>query len=278
MASLRAAVRIPVPPWFADHHFDGRVILPAVEAMAVLARVAHQHRPDVAVHDMAAARFDRLLAIEAGQEAIEAAVELEEIGNGLVARLLTRRRLAAMSRMVAHCELRFGGGAADEPDEAMPPLTGPILSLAAARMYEELVPFGPAYRSVQGELQVGPDGAAGGLLAPLLAGEDSGGGLLGSPFPLDGAMHAACVHGQRLADFVPFPVGFARRRIIEPTRPGGRYRTRVQLRAQTTDMLVYDLLIVGEDGRVRERITGLRMRDVSGGRIRPPAWIRAEAG
>ena len=278
MAVARIVVRIPVRSWFGDHRFDGRVILPAVEIMAVLARVARQYRPDVDVHDMAVARFDRLLAIEADQDLIEATVELEETDEGLVARLLTRRQLAAMARMVAHCELRFGGNLDGIPDEVLAPLTGPSFTVDAQRVYAELVPFGPAYRSLQGELRVGLQAAEGALLAPLLGGDNSGGGLLGSPFPLDGAMHAACVHGQRQADFVPFPVGFDRRRIIEPTRPGGSYHTQVRLRSQATDMLVYDLLITGADGRVRERITGLRMRDVSGSRIKPPEWIRAEAG
>ena len=278
MADARVAVRIPVQPWFADHRFDGRVILPAVEAMAVLARAARQHAPALDVQCLADARFDRLLAIEPVQEAIEATVELEETGEGLIARLLTRRQLAAMARMVAHCELRFGGKWTEAPGETAPLLTEPLFTVDTRRLYAELVPFGPAYRSLQGELRVGPEGAEGELLAPLLPDANPGSGLLGSPFPLDGAMHAACVHGQRLADFVPFPVGFDRRHIFNPTEPGGGYRAQVRLRLQAREMLVYDLLITGADARVRERITGLRMRDVSGGRIRPPEWIRAEAG
>ena len=81
-----------------------------------------------------------------------------------------------------------------------------------------------------------------------------------------------------LADFVPFPVAIAHRWIIEPTRAGERYRTQVRLREQTTEVLLYDLEITGVDGRLRERITGLRMRDVSAGRIRPPGWVKAARG
>ena len=101
MTAAREAVRIRVQPWFADHHFDGRVILPAVEAMALLAGNARQHMPALDVRSMVEARFDRLLAIAPGQGLIEATVELEAVGNGLAARLLTRRQGAAMSRMVA---------------------------------------------------------------------------------------------------------------------------------------------------------------------------------
>ena len=276
MTAAREAVRIRVQPWFADHHFDGRVILPAVEAMALLAGKARQHLPALDVRSMVEARFDRLLAIAPGQGLIEATVELEAVGNGLAARLLTRRQGAAMSRMVAHCDLRFGADGEVEPGEAMPPLTGALITVDAARVYADLVPFGPAFRSLQDRLQIGQEGADGPLRAPVLPGGQAD-DLLGSPFPLDGAMHAACVHGQRLAGFVPFPVGFEQRRILAPTRPGGSYHAQVRLRAQAAEMLVYDLLIADAGGRVRERITGLRMRDVSGGRITPPAWIRADA-
>ena len=97
---------------------------------------------------------------------------------------------------------------------------------------------------------------------------------LGSPFPLDGAFHAACVLGQRSADFVPFPVGFDRRIILRPKQPGSSYNTRVELLSRTRDELLFDLHIFDDTGQVYERVTGVRMRDVSGGKIKPPEWIR----
>ncbi len=97
---------------------------------------------------------------------------------------------------------------------------------------------------------------------------------IGSPFPLDGAFHAACVLGQRSADFVPFPVGFERRIIVKPTQAGGSYSTRVQLLSRSHDELLFDLQIFDDQGQIFESVTGLRMRDVSGGKIRPPEWIR----
>lgn len=95
------------------------------------------------------------------------------------------------------------------------------------------------------------------------------------PFLWMAAMHAACVHGQRLAGFVPFPVGFEQRRILAPHQAGRQHHAQVRLCAQAAEMLVYDLLIADAGGRVRDH--RLRMRDVSGGRITPPAWIRADA-
>ena len=279
MTTVSIRLRLAVQPWFKDHCFDGRIILPAVEAMATLAGVVRQHRPGVELWTMTAGRFVRLLEIAPGQERIEAEVELEEGEKGLTARLLTRRRTTAMARLLAHCELCFGAANnGRDPGTMPPPLTGPFWQVDARRIYAELVPFGSAYRSLQGMVRLGREGAEGTLLAPTLVGEDADGGPLGSPFPLDGAMHAACVHGQGLVDFIPFPVGFDRRRILAPTRPGGSYWLSARLCRRKPDQLVYDVLLTGTGGRVYERIEGLVMRDVSGGRIKPPAWIRRQGG
>jgi hypothetical protein len=69
-------------------------------------------------------------------------------------------------------------------------------------------------------------------------------------------------------------VGFDRRIIIRPTQPGGSYRTRVELLSRTRDELLFDLHIGDDQGQVYEQVTGVRMRDVSGGKIKPPEWMR----
>ena len=84
-------------------------------------------------------------------------------------------------------------------------------------------------------------------------------------------MHAACVLGQCVADFVPFPVGFAGRCIHSPTVAGGKYRCTVELLSQTENELLFDLSIFRESGEPCETIKGLRMRDVTGGMIKPAA-------
>jgi len=138
------------------------------------------------------------------------------------------------------------------------------------------VPFGPTYRTLRDRLRLTADMAWGRVRAPELPRMDRGSGTARAiPFPLDGAMHAACVHGQRLVDFIPFPVGFAARVIARPTEGGESYAVRVRLRSRADNELVYDLAILDEGGRLRETVTALRMRDVSGGRIRPPAWVKA---
>jgi hypothetical protein len=276
MAGERIEISIPVRPWYKDHCFGGRVILAAVEAMQLLAATVKAAYPDLDVRYMHTGRFAKLLEIPPEASRLDAAVELEKGGKGEVcARLLTRTQLKTLTRMTTHCELTFAAEAAHDKgaeNGAAGPCTGFGMEVSAEEVYRDLVPFGPAYRTLQDRLFLEAESAWGTLGAPEL--EHSPTEPLGSPFPFDGAMHAACVHGQRLVDFVPFPVGFAERHIPKPTRPGERYRTQVQLLARTTEELVYNLRISDQTEQVRETIRGLRMRDVSGGRIRPPVWIK----
>jgi len=96
---------------------------------------------------------------------------------------------------------------------------------------------------------------------------------LGSPFPLDAAFHAACVWGQRYAGLVGFPVGFALRWLFAPTRPGSTYTARVFPKKVHPDRFLADIWITDIDGALQEAVLDVVMRDVSGGRIKPPSWI-----
>lgn len=276
MTGERREIAIPVRPWFRDHCFGGRIVLAAVEAMQLLAVTVQAAHPQLEVGGMRDGRFAKLLEVPPEAVAIDALVELEHSENGEIrARLLTRTHGKAMTRLVSHCELTFAVAAVSCVGMAKwtsEPCSEAAMIVSAEQVYQELVPFGPAYRTLQDRLVLSADSAWGTLLVPELSPAPAE--PLGSPFPLDGAMHAACVHGQRLVDFVPFPVGFAARRIVKPTRAGERYRTLVRLQARTEDELLYDLCIVDEQEQVRETVRGLRMRDVSHGRIKPPAWIR----
>jgi len=273
MASIRQEVQIPIRPWHRDHRFDGRIIFAAVEAMGLLAATVQAADPTMDVRTMAQGRFARFLEIPMAATGLDVLVEVEQgQNNGICARLLTKKKLQTMTRMTMHCEVYFGGAPQHCLETAPPSPATPLLTINAQQVYQDLVPFGPAYRTLQDQLFLAADSAWGTVRAPELP--QSSMASIGSPFPLDGAMHAACVHGQRLVDFVPFPVGFAVRNIIMPTRSGERYRTRIQLHVQARDELVYDLWIIDQAGQIRETVTELRMRDVSGGRIRPPAWIR----
>ena len=265
----------PVEPWHLDHHFLGRTLLPAVAMMELLAQTVHEALPACRCTTIENALFRKFFEIPAGAATIDLQVEIREAAGRIHTRLSSRQTFATLSRLVCHCQLDF---AADRPDaddqpgpEPMP--SGPsVVAIPTQRLYAELVPFGPSLHSLQGELLLAGNWAWGKLAAAESPGAVCG--LLGSPFPCDGAMHAACVHGQRLVDFIPFPVAFSQRRIHRPSRPGGRYTCQVQLSSQTADALVYCLTIWDETGSKCETITGLEMRDVSGGTIRPPQWLK----
>ena len=267
---------LPLPYWLRDHHFDGKAILPAVEAMQLLAKTARTTHSALNVLTMEAARFNRFLELPQDREEIDIIVEMEVKAQGrLRARLLTRRQLATMSRLTVHCELFFCFDSAEEPETASPliPATDPGTKISAERIYQELVPFGPMFRTLEGQLCIMRNSAVGRLRTPNLPLDFA---ATGSPFSLDGAMHAACVHGQRLVDFVPFPVGFDRKIISNPTKPGEEYSITICLRSIDKSSLAYDLQVLDYNGRVRETVMNLMMRDVSNGRIKPPEWIRQD--
>lgn len=260
-----------VPPWLHDHRFDGRSILPAVESMRLMARALAGSEPALRPNCVREARFLRLIEVGPQEERLDFGLELEQDREELRLVLLRRLALKGMRRTQVCAELRLGRHERDTLPPP-PPLAAPERRLTAERLYRELVPFGPAFQSLAGELLfAGAEGEAV-VRAPQEAGEKGqGADWLGSPFPLDGAMHLACAHGQQWAAFVPFPLAFRVRRIHEPTRAGRNYRVLVRLCRQEADRLEYDLWLLSETG-VCEEVRGLVMGDVSGGRLGPPAW------
>jgi len=255
-------------------------VLPAVEVMQALAGAVREVVPDAGVLTMREVRFDRFLPIPPEAEFIEAFAEIETIGGCQIrAELLTRRRARAsgISRVMRHASLIFGGGtpirnAAHPKDGAAAPPQA--FEIPADRLYRELVPFGPAYRNILENAMVWPSGGTGTVIA---APHDTLPGPLGSPFPLDAAFHIACVFCQRFAGVVGFPVGMDHREIRIPTRPGGFYRAEVLPRRIDSTLMVFDIALLAMDSVPCERVSGVRMRDVSGGLLKPPAWVTAQA-
>lgn len=272
MTSGRLPCIIAVHPWFQDHSFGDRMVLPAVENMLLLAAHVLATYPDINITVMQDVRFAKFLEIPPGAATLAALLECAESGDGRIqAKLLSRSRCRSMSRIKEHCEIFFSLTEVNSPEKlpnitftATPP-TGCTAEIKVDRLYRELVPFGPHYRTLQETLYLAEDEAWGRLRAPKfpLFAIDPIQKIIGSPFPLDGALHAACVLGQQMVDFVPFPVGFSKRTVLRPTRPGASYITRVKQRCHTDGELVYDVAIWDDDGQLYEMVTGLRMRDVS---------------
>ena len=274
------AVIIDVPPHWADHHFQGRAVLPAVEAMQLLAHWVRRFRAGLDVRCMSAAAFDRFLELPTTGGRIEAWCEMQDLADGgLRAALLTKTRSksARMTRAKVHAQLDFTP-LADIPSPAAldlaSALEGECFSVDPRPLYEELVPFGPGFQTICRPLRLTAEGALAVIRAPDVA--DGQTDLhLGSPFVLDGAFHAACVWSQRFAGMMAFPVGIDRRLLVAPTRPGDTYVSRVFPVRTESALLTFDIWILDTDGRLFERLEGVRMRDVSGGKVHPPDWIRS---
>jgi hypothetical protein len=255
-----------------------------VEALQILARTL----PAAAGADPCRQErgvFRHLLPVEPGLEEIPAIHELSRYADGrCCSRLLTvlSGRQAQWTRRIEHASVSFlpaGGREADPEEEPAPDPgegaapAGPLFTLSRRRLYEELVPFGPAYQNVAGDVALTAAGASAGLLG----GNALATGPLGSPFPADAAFHVACAWGQRYRNTIAFPVGFAQRRIFAPTRTGRSYSCRIVPLPAEVPVLRFDVWICDDGGRPVEVIRGLEMRDISGGRRRPPAWVREGA-
>ena len=272
MNSTRLGCMIDVQPWFQDHSIGDKIVLPAVETMLLLAAHVLATYPSIDITVMEDVRFAKFLEIPPGTASLAALLECGVDADGRVqAKLLSRSRGKSMSRIKEHCEIFFSLTEVSSPEKlpsinftATPP-TDSMAEIKVDHLYRELVPFGPNYRTLQETLYLKGDEAWGRLRAPEFPhfAIDPIQDKIGSPFPLDGALHAACVLGQQAVDFVPFPVGFSRRIVRQPTRPGASYITRVKQVSYTDDELVYDVALFDDDGHLCEMVTGLRMRDVS---------------
>ena len=275
----RSTWNIEIYPYLQDHHIEGKVVLPAVEALIILARVAKINFPQVNINYLLQARFFRFLSIPPETRRMDTFVDLDTTDHGVVASLLTsiKSKTGAISRTVEHARVEFA--AAESVPSPMPlpivvkKLGGNCINLPSTTIYRDLVPFGTAYQNIDGDLSVSSEGA---LACVSGGGNEADQDLLGSPFPLDAAMHAACVWGQRFSGMVPFPIGFEKRIIYKKTKKGDVYLGRVVPVNSESDSLVVDIWIYDSDGVIYESISGVQMRDVSQGRIKPPQWIKAD--
>lgn len=267
MSDTRSPLSIRVQPWYKDHAVDGKIVLPAVETMLLLAARCFALYPGTDIRIMEEVRFGKFLEVPATAASVETLVALVTDATGRVqAKLLSHRQMGKMARIKEHGEVFFPPDKMDRkaPQDIDPaPPSDTVKRVDAEYLYHELVPFGSNYHTLKGILSLSHDQAWGELQAPELPFTHPVQVDIGSPFPLDGAMHAACVLGQQFVDFPPFPVGFSRRIIFRPTQPGQKYCTRVTMTSKTLDELLFDLQIFNNRGQLFETVCGLRMRDVS---------------
>jgi hypothetical protein len=245
-----------------------------VEILELLAAAVRERFPGVDLRLMEEALFPRFLVLEPWISAVAAWIERQPLAGGRVKAVLgtaVRSRSGAIGRQVVHGTVVFGGTGV----EGVPGAEGKAaakggFSVPADRLYRELVPFGPAYRNARNPILLDEEGAEALVSAP--AGGDSR-RHLGSPFPLDAALHVASAWCQRYGGAVAFPLGFGRRRVLLPVAPGETCWIRADARGTEAGSFLFDLTIRDPAGRLREALSGIRMRDVSRGRLHPPAWI-----
>ncbi|MCF8025110.1 MAG: polyketide synthase dehydratase domain-containing protein [Desulfobacteraceae bacterium] len=272
----RLPVHIRVFAYLLDHMFESLPVFPAVESVQLLARAVLNLEEEMDVRSQSNAAFDKFLPMDERGQTIEAFVEFERLDNGRInAGLISRKRVSGsrMTRTKEHARICFDRAVLSsdyqEPPAAVEEETE--IQVSAPTVYKELVPMGPAYQNLDGSVRLSAEGASAGIRAPDL---HKANGPLGSPFVLDAAFHAACVWGQRYSGFIGFPVGFERRRVIKPAEPGGKYTARVVPTSLDRNENIFDLWIFGPGNSVFEVVEGLHMRDVTGGRKKPPVWIR----
>jgi hypothetical protein len=288
---IRLPLKIEIYPYLLDHRFEGKAVLPAVEAMQILAVSTQNHLPDTDIQYIENAKFDKFFYIEPyttqdttpDNNIAEAFNEIEVSKNGgITAKLITKTRSkkAGITRVKEHAAMQFTGWKPDIKPFSIDNVSGQIkrgFSILSDKLYNDLVPFGPAYHNIKDTLFVSEQGAIGSIQAPKQSDTNNVTMLLGSPFPLDAAFHAACAWGQRYPAIVGFPVGFDKRIIIQPTRPGNSYICLILPVNVTTELLAFDIWLYDLNGILFEAVYGVQMRDVSAGRMKPPNWIIKES-
>ncbi|MFH0976917.1 MAG: 4'-phosphopantetheinyl transferase superfamily protein [Spirochaetota bacterium] len=266
-------IEIPIYPFMKDHRFSGRIVIPAVELCQVLALEIKKHIPDINNQIIYNASFDKFIDIN-GDEKITALNEIKSYEDGtFVSKLLTKTKTrSGIIRTNEHVSMDFRKDALPFKEltyDVASALDGLCLRVQPQEIYSELVPFGPAYHNVTGDLYVADSGAAACIVAPA----EMSPGPLGSPFVFDAALHAASVWAQRYHNTTAFPVAFSKRIILKPAEAGKKYFTRIIPVQSEAKIFKFDIWIYDYEGVLREAGFGVSFRDVTGGTLQTPEWI-----
>jgi hypothetical protein len=271
-------INIPVFPYLLDHQFMGKPVLPAVEAMRILVDSIQPYISNIEKVKIIGGSFDKFLFIDPHEKHIKAfndfeVYETDNIRTKLVTRFQSGK--SSLSRFLEHVTIHLSFSA--QTIKATPFDPGSLLGkdcfeISPDLIYKDLIPFGPAYRNIRKTICMSPNGA----VATVFGGNPNGlnTNCLGSPFVLDAAFHAACAWGQRYHHVVAFPIGLDERHIFSPTCFGKTYVTLIKSVHADRTLLVFDIGIYDQDGTAHEIISGVRMKDISAGRLKPPSWIQ----
>ncbi len=252
---VRVDWQLPNVPHLRDHAIGDVAVVPAVDLIAWLARATSERRPSCAVRRMGSARFVRALPVEPFGRRELAMVWTD--GPVCTASIWSRvQGMSGIVRNYEHASVEF-----DSPDAPLPPLPPPLparasceVPLAPRRVYESLVPLGPWFHNLQGDIELSELGARATARVPAHAEPND---LLGSPFLLDAALHLACVWGQRYAGVVALPTGFQRRTVVRV--PRDQAQCLVVPREANPRSLMLDVWLCDREGEVCDVVEGLQM-------------------
>ncbi|WP_207690430.1 polyketide synthase dehydratase domain-containing protein [Desulfonema limicola] len=267
-------LNIDIQPYFLDHQFENKPVLPAVEAMQILSRAVFPYLENKDINCIANAEFPRFLPIPFNEKTIPVFINIDLHKKGSIKAVLITQTLSKkmkIRRMKEHVSLEFLT-CDNNIDKSFQihPIKEKYFEIPAQRIYKELIPFGPAYHNIHDKLKITENQAEAFVYAGDFASDYS---PAGSPFPLDAAFHAACVWGQRYAGIVAFPIGLDKRHIIKPAQPGNTYTARIKPVSQKSSLLIFDIEIYNLQDNLCESTSGVKMKDVSSGRLRPPDWV-----
>jgi len=267
-------ITVQPPPFFRDHHVEDRPVFPAVEAMEQLAADTCSRFPETDGRRLSDLRFDRFLQLD-GPTPVAATNRVEKNDDGSLRAALTTRiqsKKTGIGRNLGHASLNFGQARPMDKILSLDlaaSLAGVCTTVDPERIYADMVPFGPAYRNICSDLLLSADGALARVRSPQPP-DPRGNLYLGSPYVLDAAFHAACVWCQRYLDNVAFPVSIDRRTVFRPARLESVYTARIVPVQTEKEPFVFDIFIYDDEAGMCESAIGVGMRDVSGGRTRPP--------
>lgn len=279
--SSRFPVCIEIKPYLMDHRFLNNAVLPAVEIMQVMARCVKDQFVQTNIHILKNASFNKflMLTLLKGQNQIDAFVDITIFENNDIEAVLVTKlksKTGSLTRSLTHAALNFSN--ADTPQNNIsafkPDMSKQLFfEVSSDVIYRHLVPFGPSFHNLIGILKISQNSVIGQVQAVSKNLDHGPLDLLGSPFPLDAAFHAACVWGQRYESIIAFPIGFEKRIIYKATCPGHIYNILVLPVKTDVGVLFFDLWIYDDANQVYETVKMLAMKDVSGGQTLPPKGI-----
>ena len=268
-------LKIDIRNYIKDHQFNGKIVLPAVEEMQILASTLQSIMPDINTGTITSAAFNRFIEITPDQKTLEAFADFIFSETEISATLSTIKssKDGSIKRKVENAKLIFNLKKTETksiPLDTACIIEGPVTEISPDKLYEELVPFLKSYRNATDKIYISRSGAMGTISGGT---EEFFPGPLGSPFPLDAAFHIACVWGQRYSGFTGFPVGFESRTIYHQTEKNGLYHTRIIPVSTEKNTNFYDIYIYSMEGILMESVSSLKMSDVTAGKLKAPEWI-----